>query len=377
MSQKIPFKIIHQSKKSNARVCEIETPHGIIRTPNFVPVATNASLKAVDSITANSLDIDLVFSNTYHLMIQPGLEVLDAMGGIHNFSKRSGPIITDSGGFQVFSLAYGSIADEIKGRGQKKTQGQIVKINDEGVTFRSYRDGSKILLSPETSINAQKTIGADLIVVFDELPPYHIDPDYLHKSLDRTHEWEKRSLDVHLKNRNQQGLYSVIHGGVNKELRKHSVETLAALDFDGHAIGGSLGKNKEEMISIVRYTRSVMPNDRPIHLLGIGDLANIEQLIDTGIDTFDSAYPTKIARHGMLLSSEGPVKITRSCFKHETNPLPGCESSPIFKDYTPAYLHHLFKAHELTAYTLASIHNLYYMNKLFADYRQAILEDRL
>ena len=234
------FEILHQSKKSRARVGRIYTPHGIIDTPNFVAVGTNGTLKALDNQMVDSIGLQLMFCNTYHLLLQPGPDVVRRAGGLHKFMGRKMPIITDSGGFQVFSLAYGSVADELKSRGAKKQGGHVMKISEEGVLFRSYRDGSPVLLTPETSIQAQKSLGADIIIPLDELPPYHIGLDKLKTSLERTHRWEKRSLEEHLKNRANQAMYAVIHGGVDPELRKKSAEFLTALPFDGFAIGGSL-----------------------------------------------------------------------------------------------------------------------------------------
>ncbi len=234
------FELIHRSKKSRARVGRIHTPHGVIDTPNFVAVGTNGTLKALDNSMVDSIGLQLMFCNTYHLLLQPGPEIVRRAGGLHRFINRQMPIITDSGGFQVFSLAYGSVADELKSRGAKKRDGHVLKISEEGVHFRSYRDGSKVLLTPESSIQTQKALGADIIIPLDELPPYHIDADQLKRSLERTHRWEKRSLDEHLKNRQGQAMYAVIHGGVDPEMRKQSCDTLSALPFDGFSIGGSL-----------------------------------------------------------------------------------------------------------------------------------------
>src|SRR5436190_13322947 len=226
------FELIHASQKSRARVGKIHTPHGIIDTPNFVGVGTNGSLKALDPVMVDQIGLQLMFCNTYHLMLQPGTEIVKKAGGLHSFIGRNMPIITDSGGFQVFSLAYGTVKDELKSRGQKSGNNLVLKTTEEGVLFRSYRDGKQILLTPETSIAAQKDLGADIIIPFDELPPYHIDPTKLLNSLHRTHRWEKRSLDAHLKNPQQQAMYSVIHGGINKELRARSCNYLTQLHFD-------------------------------------------------------------------------------------------------------------------------------------------------
>ena len=371
------FEIIHHSKKSNARVGKIYTPHGVIDTPNFVAVGTNATLKALDTHTVDQMGLQLMFCNTYHLMLQPGTHVIKEAGGLHKFMNRSMPLITDSGGFQVFSLMYGTVKDELKSSGAKKGDNAVLQINEEGVLFRSYKGGNKILLTPEISVQAQKDLGADIIIPFDELPPYHILPEKLKQSLDRTHRWEKRSLDQHLKNKNNQAMYAVIHGGIDRELRTKSCQTLSALPFDGYAIGGSLGKTKEQMIDMLGYTMPQLPNDKPNHLLGIGDIASIDACVRLGIDTFDSSHPTRSARHGTVFTKQGLIKITGSQSKYNFNPIEkGCKCFTCYY-YTRAYLHHLLKAKEMAGYTLASIHNIYFMIQLMAEYRAAILDDEI
>ncbi len=375
MDKPFNFEIIHQSKKSRARVGRIHTPHGIIDTPAFVAVGTNAAIKAVDSKVLDDLDLQLMFCNTYHLMIQPGTSCIRQAGGLHSFMNRTKPIITDSGGFQVFSLAYGSVYDELKSRGTKKYDNAIIRTNEEGVLFRSYRDGSPIMLTPESSVIAQKDLGADIIIPLDELPPYHIDHDALKKSLERTHRWEERSLAEHQRNPQQQAMYAVIHGGIAPDLRKQSAAYLTALPFDGFAIGGSLGKEHQQMYSMLFGLMPHMPDHAPRHLLGIGDLKTIEPIITLGIDTFDSSYPTRCARHGLIFTHTGPHKITQAVNKERLTPLePGCTCYTC-THYTAAYLHHLFKAHELAGYTLATIHNLHFMGQLTQKYRDLILQE--
>ncbi len=369
------FELIHQSKKSRARVGRIHTPHGIIDTPNFVAVGTNGTLKALDNRMVDSIGLQLMFCNTYHLLLQPGPEVIRRAGGLHRFINRKMPIITDSGGFQVFSLAYGSVADELKSKGTKKSDGHVLKICEEGVHFRSYRDGAKVLLTPETSIQTQKSLGADIIIPLDELPPYHIGSDSLLRSLERTHRWEKRSLEEHLKNPQGQAMYAVIHGGVDPNLRKKSCEYLAQLPFDGFSIGGSLGKTKPEMVEMLSALLPSLPSEKPNHLLGIGDLESLAQCIPLGIDTFDSSYPTRAARHGLLLTAEGGLKAEKMENGNHFAPIEhdcGCWTC---QNFSLAYLHHLFKAKELTAYTLATVHNLHFMIELMRKYRAAILQD--
>ena len=371
------FEIIHQSKKSSARVGKIHTPHGVIDTPHFVPVATNATIKALDSKTVDALGLQLVFCNTYHLLLQPGTDVVAAAGGLHHFMKRSCPIITDSGGFQVFSLAYGSIADELKSRGTKKTNSSVLKISEEGVLFRSYRDGREVFLSPESSVAAQKALGADIIIPLDELPPYHISSDELKKSLDRTHRWEKRSLEAHHKSPQNQAMFAVIHGGLDRELRTLSCQFLRELPFDGFSIGGSLGKTRQEMFLLVKDIRPSIPYEYPLHLLGIGDLHSLEECIPHGIDTFDSSYPTKAARHGILLNDSQPVRIKQALYTKDFRPVDETCSCHTCQHYSRAYLQHLFKAREVAFLQLATIHNLAYMVRLMERYRQGILEDRI
>lgn len=377
MKTEFKFELIHKSKKSRARVGRIYTPNGVIDTPNFVAVGTNGTLKALDSKTADDLGLQLMFCNTYHLLLQPGQKVIKSAGGLHKFMNRKNPIITDSGGFQVFSLAYGGVHSELKSKGQKKHDGTVLKINEEGVTFRSYRNGDKILLTPESSIQAQKDFGADLIVAFDELPPYHISPEKLKVSLERTHRWEKRSLDQHNANKNGQALYAVIHGGLDRDLRKKSCEYLSSLDFEGYAIGGSVGKDRDDMLSLIKDIMPFIPEDKPNHLLGIGDLKSIPGLVQNGVDTFDSSHPTKCARHGLLFTNSGTTRIAQGGNGVVLKPIEEDCNCFTCQNYTVAYLHHLYKAHEPAWATLATIHNVSFMVRLMADYRDKILRDEI
>lgn len=365
------FEVLYQSTRSRARVGRITTPHGIIDTPNFVAVGTNGTLKSLHNHQLN--DLQLMFCNTYHLMVQPGTKIVKAAGGLHQFIHRQQPIITDSGGFQVFSLAYGDVAKELKGQGGKKHPTSVLKVTEDGVIFRSYRDGTKILLSPESSVLAQKDLGADIIIPLDELLPFHVDEAKLQASFERTHRWELRSLYTHLQARQNQAMYAVIHGGTDVHLRQKSCQILTKHDFDGFAIGGSLGCDHAQLITTVAGTTPHLPHEKPIHLLGIGDLPSINQSIPYGIDTFDSSYPTKIARHGMLLTANGPLKIIRQ--EHATEFFPLEEDCPCFtcQHYTRAYLHHLFKAKEPSSASLATFHNLNYMIRWMEKIRIHIL----
>ena len=367
------FEIIHQSKKSAARVGRIHTPHGIIDTPNFVAVGTNGALKALDNVTAQEIGLQLMFCNTYHLMLHPGTKVVKNAGGLHKFINRKLPIITDSGGFQVFSLAYGGVHSELKSKGQKQGNNAVLKISEDGVLFRSYRDGSPVLLTPETSVQAQKDLGADIIIPFDELLPYHADAASLRKSFERTHRWEKRSLDEHLRNRQSQAMYAVIHGGIDKKLRSESCKILSELDFDGFSIGGSIGKNHEEMFDLLKSVLPQLPPDKPNHLLGIGDTTSLDTCVTLGIDTFDSSHPTKCARHGLLFRRDGHKRILQGAMKENFGPIDPTCTCFTCQHYSCSYLHHLFKAHEPASLTLATIHNLHFMIDTMRRYRESIL----
>ena len=371
------FEILYRSKKSKARVGRIHTPHGIINTPNFVAVGTNSTIKALDSALVDSLGLELLFCNTYHLMLQPGTSVIQQCGGLHSFMNRKQPIITDSGGFQVFSLAYGSVASELKSSGKKQMNSTVLKINEEGVLFRSYRDGNKILLTPETSVQAQKDLGADIIIPFDELPPYHIDNARLRESFERTHRWEKRSLEEHRKNRQNQAMYAVIHGGLDRDLRRESYSLLKKEPFDGYAIGGSVGKTKEDLRTLLTDMSSYLPDEEPVHLLGIGDLPSIMNTLPCGIDTFDSSFPTKAARHGLFMTTQGEVRIKNARYETDLLPIDPACSCYTCQHYSRSYLQHLFKASELTFYTLATLHNIHYMVQFMKHIREQIVQDVL
>ncbi|KAL7525830.1 hypothetical protein ACHAXR_001179, partial [Thalassiosira sp. AJA248-18] len=332
------FEILHESTQSLARVGRIHTPHGVIDTPGYVAVATNGALKGVDFRDADKAGQQLVFCNTYHLLLQPGTEVVEGAGGLHGFvNRRDRPLITDSGGFQVFSLAYGSVHEELSTGGELKRASKggrprnshtnggepstnsppPVKVTEEGVVFRSYRDGRKFLLTPESTVQAQKSFGADIIIPLDELPPYHIDPKVLENSVERTHRWEARSLQEHLRDVKEQAMYCVIHGGLDRDLRKKSMDYLTSLPFDGVSIGGALGKNSDELLKLLEWMMPLLNENvgdvdrrsKPRHLLGIADEPSILGAVKNGIDTMDSCYPTRLARHGTLLSREGKVHI--------------------------------------------------------------------
>lgn len=385
---KFKFSVIHQSTRSSARVCTIETPHGIITTPGYVPVATNAALKAVDTTVADSLNVELMFCNTYHLMLHPGAETVERAGGLHKFmARRKGrPLITDSGGFQAFSLAYGTVHQELHSSLKRKSTSSkkqtrdgnlVLKISEEGITFRSYRDGKPMVLSPESSIIAQKSLAADIILPLDELPPYHISKDVLAASVSRSHRWEARSLLHHIKEPREQACYGIIHGGSSIELRKASSEYISSLPFDGFAVGGALGKNSKELFEIMQNVMRWLPRERPVHVLGIADPVNITRLATLGCDTFDSCHATRIGRHGAMLTENGNLRVAAGDHKsaHHT-PVHGC-SCPTCTTYSLAYLHHLVKAREPIAATLLSVHNIHHMVELMKKLQIAILNNEM
>lgn len=392
------YELIYQSKKSNARVGRIHTPHGTIDTPGYVAVATNGAIKGLDMRDADAAGQQLVFCNSYHLLLQPGPEVIEGAGGLHKFINRNRPLITDSGGFQIFSLAYGTVQEsldtqgELKRKSKKGNQGKSnlvssdgrppVKVTEDGVYFKSYRDGRKIFLTPESTVEAQKSFGADIIIPLDQLPPYYIDREKLVESVDRSHRWEARSLRKHLEDVKDQAMYCVVHGGVDVELRTKSVDYLTSLPFDGYAIGGSLGKNSEELIDLLEWMMPMFEEghrrEKPRHLLGIADEGSILESVKHGIDTFDSCYPTRLSRHGTLLSREGKVHIKSG--KHSKSygvPIDSECSCPTCQHYDRAYLWHLFKAKEPLFIQLATMHNIQYMNDLMKKQRQLILDGEI
>lgn len=379
------FEIVHASRKpgSRARVGRIITPHGVIDTPCFVPVGTNGALKGVTSEQALEAGVQLMFCNTYHLLVHPGPEVVEAAGGLHGYMSHppTMPIITDSGGFQVFSLANACEAEEgpeLKSR-RKRNQddegtGTVVSVSEQGVRFRSYLDSHEIFLSPETTVDAQKRFGSDIIIPLDELPPYHVSAQRLRESVFLSHRWMARSLRRHLQDQRQQAMYGVVHGGTDRELRVMSVEYLASLPFDGFAIGGSLGKDRAEMVELLTFLMPLVPAHKPNHLLGIADEASVLAAIPLGVDTFDSCNPTRLGRHGTLMTRAGQIRISQVKHANDLGPIdPQTRTIP----QSRSYLHHLYKQHEPIYTTLASLHNIRYMHALTARLREGILNDEI
>ncbi|OUW94984.1 MAG: tRNA guanosine(34) transglycosylase Tgt [Pelagibacteraceae bacterium TMED237] len=385
---KFSWNIKKKLKINNARLGIISTPHGDIETPAFIFCATKAAIKSFTTKEAKQNNTQIILSNTYHLMLQPGSNLIARHGGLHKFIGWDGPMLTDSGGFQIFSLGNGSIADEIKGRKtNSKIRKTLLNINEEGAIFKSYIDGSNIILTPEKSIKIQRDLGADLIVVFDECTPFNVDKNYTSQSMLRSHRWSKRSinafnskLEYNLKegSAGSQEIYGIIQGGIYNDLREESIDfNQNKINTFGIAIGGSLGSSKEEMKEVVNFTASKLNDSRPVHLLGIGDPIDIWSFVEQGIDTFDCVSPTRLARHGSALirGKKGKINIKNSIYKEKLNPIDSQCLCYTCKNFTLSYLHHLFASQELLALQLLTNHNVYFMNNLMKTIRDSINED--
>ncbi len=372
-----------------ARAGLLHTAHGDVRTPAFVPLATKATVKGLLAAEVAALGYDMVLGNTFHLFLRPGHELIERLGGMHGFMGWERPIITDSGGFQVFSMGHGTVADEIKGRsrhGSESRAGAIVSIEENGVRFRSYVDGRERFLSPEGSMGIQAALGSDIALVFDECTPFHVERDYTARSTERTHRWLQRCLGWH----EQHGppgqlVYGIVQGGVFEDLRRASAQTIAASACGGIAIGGSLGAEKAQMYEVVRFAVEELGGRheaRPRHLLGIGDVDDLIRGVELGIDTFDCAMPTRLGRHGSALVAEPEnrwrVDLTKGRWREAAEPLmEGCPCPACSEGLSRAYLSYLARAGELTGSRLLTLHNLTFIARLMADLRGAILEGRL
>lgn len=380
------FKIIARDSKSKARAGVIRTAHGEIQTPAFVPVGTQASVKSLDSLDLEKIGTQIFFCNTYHLYLRPGTEVIEKIGGLHNFSGWKKPLITDSAGFQVFSLAR---------EGRSETKAPLVRITDKGVLFRSHLDGSEHLFTPEKSLEVQFVLGADIMVAFDECTSYPSSHGYSERAMQRTHRWAERCLEKNSKLRkNYQSLYGVVQGGVYEDLRRESAKFIGSLPFEGVAIGGvAVGESKKEMVNVLDWTTPFLPEDKPRHLLGVGEIDDIFELVERGIDSFDCVMPTRLGRMGFCLTkckmqsracrqAGSKFKINKEKFLMDlTKPGLACDSGPIdnncgcfvCKNYSKGYLHHLFRAKELAVYRLLTFHNLWFMERLVEQIRESII----
>ena len=385
------FTIAARSPSSRARRGTLHLAHGDVQTPAFVPLATRGAVKTLEPRDVRALGFEMVLGNTFHLFLAPGHELVAEMGGLHEFMRWDGPIITDSGGFQVFSMGYGSVADEIKGRrgqpsGAGESNGTILAIEEKGVRFRSYLDGGERFMGPETSMTVQAALGSDIALVLDECTPFHVSRDYTARSLERTHRWLARCLDWHEEHGpDGQVVYGIVQGGVEHDLRMVSAGTVAGSRCDGIAIGGSLGQDKAQMHEVVDWTTAELERvapDRPRHLLGIGEIDDLIVGVRQGIDTFDCAMPTRLGRHGVALipdpAGRWRVDLVKGRWRHSREPImEGCPCPACSAGYSRGYLHYLLRAHELTGLRLVTLHNLSFMARVMADLREGIAAGRL
>jgi len=377
---RLRFEIV--ARDGDARAGVLHTPHGPVETPCFVPLATRGSVKGLLADEVAEVGYEMVLGNTYHLMLAPGGERVAALGGLHEFMSWERAIITDSGGFQVFSLAYGAVADEVKGRrGRPPLEGGVLEISEEGVRFRSYIDGAEQFLSPERSMEVQAQLGSDIALVFDECTPFRADRDYTAASTERTHRWLDRCLEWHGENGPPgQAVFGIVQGGTYEDLRRESAEAVGAAGVDGIAIGGTLGRDKEQMREVIEMAVGPLPADAAKHLLGIGEPDDLVDGIARGIDSFDCAVPTRLGRHGMALAplpgKRFRYDVRKRSNQDEAGPLvEGCPC-PACTKHSRAYVHYLSRAEELTGVRLLSLHNLTYVAELAAGSRRAIVEGR-
>lgn len=381
---KFKFDIKHKSGKL-ARTCEIKTPHGSIQTPAFIPVGTKANVKGVSGEQLAATKHEAVLANTYHLFLRPGEDVIAEAGGLHGFMNYDGPIFTDSGGFQVFSLGVafgngiGKVANEDTQKEIKLDKNRLARISDDGVKFRSHLDGSAKYLNPEISMRIQDKLGADIIFAFDECTAPNAPKIYQQEALDRTHRWAERSLAEHTKlnakRENYQALYGIVQGARYEDLRKQSAKYIGAMDFDGFGIGGAFGK--KDLAAAVEWVTSELPEAKPRHLLGIGTPEDILAAVKAGCDTFDCVTPTRNARNGSLYTYQGRMSIGRQEYTTDQRPIEEACDCYTCTNHSRSYLRHLFKSQEILASSLLSIHNLRFFARLMSDIRASINTDKL
>jgi queuine tRNA-ribosyltransferase len=347
------FELINTNDK--ARLGRLTFDRGEVNTPAFMPVGTYGAVKAMTVEEVRELGAEIILGNTFHLSITPSTEVIEAHGDLHDFMNWQGPILTDSGGFQVFSL------------------GKMRKITEEGVAFRSPKDGSSIFMGPEESMQIQHKLGSDIVMIFDDCTAYPADKNVVDQSMQLSLRWAKRSLIEHKRLNNKNALFGIVQGGMHRELRVHSAESLIEMDFNGYAIGGlSVGEPKEEMMEVLSYLPDHMPHDKPRYLMGVGTPLDLVEGVASGVDMFDCVMPSRNARNGYLFTSEGVVKIRNAKYKKDTGPLdPNCGCSTC-RNYSRSYLHHLQKTNEILGSRLNTLHNLFYYQELMQSMRSAI-----
>lgn len=373
--QRLRFEI--GARDGSARAGVIHTAHGPIETPAFIPLATKGTVRGLDTDEVAALGYQLILGNTYHLFVSPGPERIAAAGGLHGFMNWDRALITDSGGFQVFSLAHGGVANEVKGSGRSGDHGSKVEITEEGARFQSPRDGAELFISPEVSMSVQAQLGSDIALVFDECTPFHADRDYTARSTERTHRWLDRCLAWHAEHGpERQAVFGIVQGGTHEDLRRESAQAISEAGVDGIAIGGTLGRDKEEMAAVLAMTAPLLPEPAPKHLLGIGEVDDLLGGIGLGLDVFDCAVPTRLSRHGVALAPSPETRwrldMRKGGWAGNREPLvEGCPCTTCQR-HDRDYVSYLSRAEELTAVRLIVIHNLTYMHQLTTHARAAI-----
>ena len=355
----ITYELIKTCKQTGARLGKVHTPHGSFDTPTFMPVGTLATVKTMSPEELKGIGANIILSNTYHLWLRPGEEIIGEAGGLHSFMNWDGAILTDSGGFQVFSLS------------------DMREIVEEGVHFRNHLNGEKMFLSPEKAMEIQNVLGSDIMMAFDECPPYPATYEYMKQSVERTSRWAERCLKAH-KRPDEQGLFGIVQGGEFEDLRKQSVEDLVSLDFPGYAIGGlSVGEPKDVMNRVLEFTAPLLPDDKPRYLMGVGSPDSLVDGAIRGIDMFDCVLPTRIARNGTCMTSTGRLVVRNAKYARDFRPLDENCDCHVCQNYSRAYIRHLIKCNEIFGFRLTTYHNLYFLLKLMEQVREAIRKDRL
>ncbi|RFU71606.1 tRNA guanosine(34) transglycosylase Tgt [Peribacillus saganii] len=355
----IRYELIKTCKQTGARLGRVHTPHGSFETPVFMPVGTLATVKTMSPEELVSIGAGIILSNTYHLWLRPGHEIIKEAGGLHKFMNWNGSILTDSGGFQVFSLS------------------EFRKIEEEGVHFRNHLNGDKLFLSPEKAMEIQNALGSDIMMAFDECPPFPATHEYMKKSVERTSRWAERCIEGH-KRPNDQGLFGIVQGGEYEDLRRQSARDLVSLDFPGYAVGGlSVGEPKDVMNRVLEFTAPLLPANKPRYLMGVGSPDSLIDGAMRGIDMFDCVLPTRIARNGTLMTSNGRLVVKNAKYARDFGPLDENCSCHVCQNYSRAYIRHLIRAEETLGIRLTTYHNLHFLVNLMEQVRQAIREDRL
>jgi len=359
LCQPFQFKLDKQCKKTRARAGTIKTSHGMIETPAFMPVGTVGSVKSLCPRDLTDLNVQLLLGNTYHLYLRPGCDIIQTFGGLHEFMQWHGPILTDSGGFQVFSLA------------------KLRKVSDEGVLFQSHIDGSSHMLTPQSVVDIQDCLGSDILMCLDDVVPYPSDNERIQKALKHTSKWAKECKDAWIEKKSLNALFGIVQGGMINKFRQQSIDALIDIDFPGYAIGGlSVGEPQSLMYEVGSYCLDLLPSDKPRYIMGVGTPADLVHLTSAGCDMFDCVMPTRNARNGQLFTSKGTINIKNAAYKNDTGPIdPECNCYTC-RQFSRAYLNHLYRSRELLSYRLNTIHNIHYYIQLMKQMRDAILEDR-